>query len=81
MWTAADFVKNAFFSNFEVSYLCNETSDQQNKIFSFFHILLLFEFKLRYQAENVMWLQHPAPILALILQYVAGGGGGREDWW
>ena len=85
MWklcTAADFVKNAFFSNFEVSYLCNETSDRQNKIFlrntipfSFFHILLLFEFKLRFQAENVMWLQHPAPILALIL---CGWGRGRE---
>ncbi len=31
--TAANFVKNMFFSNFEVSYLCKETSDRQNKIF------------------------------------------------
>jgi hypothetical protein len=80
--TAADFVKNAFFSNFEVSYLCNKTSDRQNKIFlrnaipfSFFHILLLFEFKLRFQAKNAMLLQHPEPILALIL---CGWGEGRE---
>jgi hypothetical protein len=50
-------------------------SDRQNKIFCknaipflFFHILLLFEFKLRFQAENSMRLQHPSPILALILQ-------------
>ncbi len=82
-----DFVKNVFFSNFEVSYLCSQTSDRQNKIFlrnaipiSFFHILLLFDFELRFQAKNVMWLQHPAPILALIL-CGWGGGGGREDWW
>jgi hypothetical protein len=47
--TAADFVKNTFFSNFEVSYLCNETSDQQNKIFlrnaipfSFFSYFITF---------------------------------------
>ncbi len=73
--------KTLFFSNFEVLYLCNKTSDRQNKIFLrnaipylFFHILLLFKFKLRFQAQNGMWLQHPAPILALILC----GWGGRE---
>jgi hypothetical protein len=85
MCTAANFVKNAFFSNFEMSYLCNVTSNRQNKIFlknailfSLFHILLLFEFKLRFQAKNVMGLQHPAPILALILCRWGGGGeGGR----
>ncbi len=46
---------------FAESYLCNETSDRQNKIFlrnaipfSFFHILRLFEFKSRFQAEFAM---------------------------
>ncbi len=67
------------FSQFEVSQFCNKTSDRQNKIclrkaipFSF-HILLLFEFKLRFQAENVMWLQHPRRFKRPF--YVAGEGG------
>ena len=69
---------------FYVSYLCNETSHRKNKIFprnaipfSFFHILLHFEFKLRFQAQNAMWLQHPTPILALILCGWGGRKGGR----
>ncbi len=33
----------------------------------FFIFLLHFEFKLRFKAQNAMWLQHPLPILALFL--------------
>ena len=71
---------------FAESYLCNEKFDRQNKIFirnaipfSFFHILLHFEFKLRFQAQNAMWLQHPSPILALIL--CGWGEGGLVIGW
>ncbi len=82
------FCEKHIFPKFGKLYLSNKTSERQNKIclrnaipFSFFHILLLFKCKLRFQGEIAMWFQHLAQILALILFGWGGGGGGRENLW
>ncbi len=74
-------LKTYFFKTWKViSLQRNVWQTKYNVIYFFFflHILFLFEFKLRFQGKIVIWLQHPALILSLILY---GLGGGRKDWW
>ncbi len=77
---------NTFFQNLGESYLCNKTTDRQNttclrnaNIFSFFHILLFFKFKLRFHDKIAMWLEHSALILELILYGLGRGRWGRTS--